>query len=318
MNISKISSLFKTKKSVAGWTAIGAASHGVYLAQIDFSGAMPKVARCEYHEMASLCVAELEKLKREADLDDCHYTTLLAPSEYQMLMVEAPNVPAHELKSAIRWKIKDGLNCHVDDATVDVLKIPSNKYGSNHVQSLYAIAAPNQIIQKKIALFDQSKIALNVIDIPETAQRNVAALFEHAEHALVLLSFDESGGLLTFTSGGELYFSRRIDISTGQLRDANEQLRKQYYDRVELELQRSLDYVDRQFNHPEISRILISMPDEIGLVELLKSSVEIPVERMELSEVLDISGISALGDKEFVSQMLPTLGAALRQEARAL
>ena len=51
-----------------------------------------------------------------------------------------------------------------------------------------------------------------------------------------LLAFDETGGLLTITSDGELYLARRIDISCGQLQDANESLRQQYFDRLELEV----------------------------------------------------------------------------------
>lgn len=156
-----------------------------------------------------------------------------------------------------------------------------------------------------------------MIDIPETAQRNVAALFEQEERALALLAFDENGGLLTFSSGGELFLSRRIEITAGQLRDANEELRGQYRDRVELELQRSLDYFDRQFNHVPVSRVLVCAPDDAGLAGFLASAVEAKVEKLDLSQVMDISKVPALGDSEFVANALPALGAALRQEKRA-
>ncbi len=278
---------------------------------------MPRVECCEYHETGTVSASALEKVRRESGVNGHHFTTLLAPGEYQMLLVEAPNVPVNELKTAVRWKIKDGLNFHIDDATVDVLQIPSSKYGAERPASLYAIAASNATIQKRIELFDQAKLPLEVIDIPETAQRNIAALFEQEDRALALLAFDEYGGLLTFSSGGELYLSRRIEITAGQLRDANEDLRGQYRDRVELELQRSLDYFDRQFNHVPVSRLLISAPDDAGLADFLASAVEARVEKLDLSQVMDISKVPALGDSEFVANALPALGAALRQEKRA-
>ncbi|HEU0219922.1 MAG TPA: agglutinin biogenesis protein MshI [Gallionella sp.] len=318
MEIPLISSLFKTPGHADGWFAIGLGSHGVYLAKIKFVGAMPSVVRCEYHETGTVSAASLEKLRREANLGSHDFTTLLAPGEYQLLLVEAPNVPANELKTAIRWKIKDGLNFHIDDATVDVLQIPASKYGSDRAQSMYAIAAANDTIQKRIALFEQAKIELDVIDIPEMAQRNIAALFEQDDRALVLLAFDDNGGLLTFTAGGELYLARRIEISMGQLRDANENLREQYRGRVELELQRSLDYFDRQFNHMAVSRVLVSAPDDAGLVEFLASVGDVEVEKLDLSQVMDISAVPALSDSEFVAHALPTLGAALRHESRVL
>lgn len=318
MRIPFISRLFKSKSHDAGWFAVGLGEHGVYLAKVDFAGVMPRVRRCEYRETGTVTAAALEKLRREADLDGYDFTTLLAPNEYQMLLVEALNVPADELKAAIRWKIKDSLNYHIDDATVDVLQIPVSKHGSDRAQSMYAIAANNDAIRKCIALFEQAKIELDVIDIPDMAQRNIAALFDQDDRALVLLAFDDNGGMLTFTSGGELYLSRRIEISAGQLRDVNENLREQHRDRVELELQRSLDYFDRQYNHLPVSRVLVAAPDDSGLVEFLASVSDTKVEKLDLSQVMDISAVPALADSEFVANALPTLGAALRHESRAL
>ncbi|MEO8332272.1 MAG: agglutinin biogenesis protein MshI [Gallionella sp.] len=315
MNFSR---LFKAPSRDSGWLAIGVGAHGIYLAQVKHVGVMLSVVRCEYHETGEVSAEQLDKVRHSANIGKYDFTTLLSPGEYQMVLVDAPNVPVNELKTAIRWKIKDGLNYHIEDATVDVLQIPAGKYGSDRPQSMYAIAASNETIQKRIALFEQAKIELVAIDIPEMAQRNIAALFEQNDRALVLLAFDDNGGLMTFTSKGELLLARRIEITAGQLQDANEQLRQQYRDRVELELQRSLDYFDRQYNHLPVSRVLVCAPDNAGLVSLLAAAVEAKVERLELSQVMDISTTPALADSEFVAHALPTLGAALRQERRTL
>jgi MSHA biogenesis protein MshI len=317
MKIPNISSLLKSKNRDAGQLAIAFGQHGIYLSKIKLAGAMPCVVRCEYHEMRTVSAASLEKMFREAHLGRCKCSTLLAPSEYQMLMVESPAVPASELKTAVRWKIKDSLNYHVEDATIDVLQIPAGKSGSERAKSIYVIAATNATIKKRIALFDQAKIELDVIDIPELAQRNVAALFEQGDQVLATLVFDDNGGLMTFTAGGELYLSRLIEISAGQLQDANESLRKQYRERVEFELQRSLDYFDSQFSLTPVNRVLVCVPDNTGLVEVLAAAVDAKVEKLDLSRVMDISAVPALADSEFVAQALPSLGAALRPEGRA-
>jgi len=307
-------SLFGSKILGGGRLAIGLGAHGFYLAEVKFSGAMPHVKRCEYHETGAASAAALEKLCRDANLGGHHFNTLLLPGEYQLLLVEAPNVPAEELKTAICWKIKDSLSYHVDNATVDVLQIPVDQSGPARVQSLFAVAAANDIIQKRMALFEQAKLKLDVIDIPEMAQRNIAALFEQEGRALALLAFDDNGGLLTFTSGGELYMSRRTEISVGQLRDANNNLREQSRDRVELELQRSLDYFDRQFHYLPLDRVLVSVPDDTGLVEFMAAMISVKVEKLDLSQALDISAVPALAESEFATFALPVLGAALRRE----
>jgi MSHA biogenesis protein MshI len=289
---------------------------GVYGAVVKLAAIRPKVLRCEYHATGKVSSDVLEKFCRDMGLLDQQLITLLHPGEYQMLLIEAPVVPEDELKTAIRWKIKDALSFHVDDATVDVLKIP--KYGVERTQSLYAIAANNQTIKQYIELFERAKQSLKVIDVRETAQRNVSCLFEKAESAVVLLSVDEQGGLLTFTANGELFLSRRIEVNAGQLRESDETVLLQIFNRVELELQRSLDYFDRQHNHLQVGVVLVCAASQTRLVAFLVSMLDVKVEALDLAQVMDISDVPELSDSEFLSHALPVIGAALRQESRSL
>lgn len=313
MKIPSIISLFRSKTRDAGWLAIGFVARGIHLVRVEFGAEKPRVVRCEYRETAAGVDAALLRVAPEAGADMC--SVLLEAAEYQMLLVNAPAVPDQELTAAVRWKIKDGLGYPVDEASVDVLKIPSGS--ADRGQSLYAVSASGEIVRKRIAQFEQAGLSLGVIEIPETAQRNVAALFEREGGALALLAFDEKGGLLTFTCNGELYLSRRIEINARQLCDANAALRGQYLDRVDLELQRSLDYFERQFRHLNLSHVLLCAPERSGLLDFLRANLGIAVEGLDLSAVMDIAASPELSDSEFVCNALPALGAALRQDAHA-
>lgn len=290
----------------------------MHFVRVNRKDAQVKVMMCAFFPMENVTSAALEKIVKDLRLGSFQFTTLLSPDEYQILMVDAPNVPAEELKTAIRYRIKDSLSYRVDDATVDVLQIPAGKIAANRPQSLYAVAASNDTIQKCIGLFERANINLSVIDIPEMAQRNIAELFETPGRGLALLAFDGRGGLLTFTCDGELYLSRRLEITAGQLQDANESLRQQYFDRVELEVQRSLDYFDRQFHQISLNRLLVCAPEGVGLLSLLTENLGLPVEVLDLSQVMDVRAAPALLENEFLLEALPALGAALRQETRAL
>lgn len=318
MEMPQFFKLFKQNSRANGWIAIVISKRGVHIAQAKFAGSRPQIVKCAFYPLTEVTASALEKVRKDAQLGDATFTTLLSASEYQMMMVDAPNVPVNELKTAIRWKIKDSLNYHVDDATIDVLLIPTNKYGADRPQSLYAIAASNETIRKRIELFEKARIELGVIDIPETAQRNIAALFEVEGRGLAMLAFGDEGGLLTITCDGELFLARRIDITLGQLQDADENLRLQYLDRVELEVQRSLDYFDRQFQHIPVNRILLSAPEAPGLDKLLTANLGLPVEMLDLAQGMDVFAVPELADSEFVRHALPVLGAALRQEKKAL
>ena len=313
-----LSSLFNKSSQRIGWFAVCIGAGGVHFAHVKMTGGMPQVLRCAFYPLSNVTPAALEKLRKDARIADFQFTTLLASGEYQMLLLDAPNVQPDEMKAAIRWRIKDSLNYLVDDATIDVLKIPINKAAGERPQSLYAVAAPNNTIRKIEALFEKANIDLNVIDIPEMAQRNMAALFEEGERGLALLAFDDSGGLLTFTCGGELYLARRIEITLGQLQSADEDMRQQHLERLELELQRSMDYFGRQYSYIPLTRLLVSAPESLGLVELLSPGLDVSVEQLDLAQVLDISAVPDLANSEFAVRAFLPLGAALRHERRVL
>lgn len=308
---------FGTRPGTPGWLAIIVEESGVTLSHIlRVNGGRPAVTRSEFHNVLPKDSQGLERLRKEAGLERYRCTTLLRPGEYQMMQVEAPNVPRQELKNAVRWRVKDLLDFDVADATVDVLEIPPE--GNGRPAAVYAVAARNAILRNRIAVFDAAKIPLQAIDIPETAQRNIAVLLEEDNRALAMLSFNDRGGLLTITAGGEIFIVRRIDVTAGQLADANETLRQQNMERVALELQRSLDHFDRnQRAHALNKLILAPLPDSAGLRSHLAANVYVPVETLDLGAVLDFSRTPELKDPAKQQDYFSVLGAALRQEAAA-
>lgn len=314
--------LFTKTRKLAGWMAISFLKDGVCAAYIKrVPSAMPKVETVTFIAGDSASrMQSLEKLAKELQLQRYECTTLLAQNEYQLLSVDAPNVPPDELKTAIRWRLKDMLDYHVDDATIDVLDVPVEKNAPVRSHSMHAVAARNNVIEQRQGLFADAKIPLKVIDIPEMAQRNIASLVEVEGRGLGMLSFDDEGGLLTVTFNGELYLSRRIDISTEQLSSPDPDQQRSTFDRITLELQRSLDHVDRQYHFITIAKLVLApLPNAaFGLQAYLSSNLYVPVEALDLDTALDLSAVPSLRDASSQQRYFMTLGAALRHEEKAL
>jgi len=255
---------------------------------------------------------------REHDLGRYQCSTLLSPGEYQVLLVEAPNVPQAELKTAIRWRIKDMLDYHVNDATVDVLAVPPNPAGSERAQSMYAVTARNELIQSCIGRFESARIPLSVIDIPETAQRNIAALYERDDRGLAMLHMDANECLLTINFRSELMLARRIDAGAQGMASASGHARDEQFQRVLLELQRTFDHFDRQFTYVPVAKLMLAPEsEETGLLEYLASNLDLPVERARLASVIDFGARAELEPQE-EWRLFHLIGASLRQESKAL
>lgn len=143
---------------------------------------------------------------------------MLRPAQYQMLQIEAPAVPPDELRTAARWQIRDMVSQHVDDLTLDVLKVGDEQVRAT--ASLFVVAATNAEIRAVMQTAQALRCEVGVIDIHDLAQRNLQSaqarhmgLGDRAHAAVVIIN--DSQALLTICAHGELFYTRRIDMGVG-------------------------------------------------------------------------------------------------------
>lgn len=308
--------MFFKKKRQPGWLALSLNPSSVDLVHVKrAAGGKPEVTLCDTYRKEGSDAATLARLRQEFKLDRYRCTTLLKSSDYQIHPVDAPNVPAAEMKAAVRWRVKDMIDYPLDAATVDVLDIPDDQDAPARNHSVYAVTARNSVIESCIKPFNEAQVALEAIDIPDLAQRNIAALFEREERGVAMLAFYADEMILTFTRGGELYLSRRIESPLAQLLQADAGRRNQHFERIALEVQRSFDHFNDQYSHVPIAKLLLApLPQDIGLQQYLASNIDVPVETVDLGTVMDFPDVPELEHPARQSQCLQTIGAALRAE----
>jgi MSHA biogenesis protein MshI len=148
---------------------------------------------------------------------------MLRPEQYQILQIDAPAVPPEELRSAARWQIKEMLEQHVDDITLDVMRVGDGKQqGAGH---LFVVVAANAVVRSVLELGDAMHWTVPVIDVQDMAQRNLQSAqakldgrLDRANAALVLV--DERQAVLTISANEELFYTRRLEIPEGFLTSA--------------------------------------------------------------------------------------------------
>jgi MSHA biogenesis protein MshI len=311
--------LFGSKARRPGWFCINVLPGRVDVCHVNAAGrARPEILLCDSYRQEGGDAETLARLRRELDLDRHRCTTLLKSGDYQVMQVESPNVPRQEAKSAVRWRIKDMIDYPVEGAVVDAVFIPAADGAAARSPQMLVVSARNEAIAASVKPFNDADIALEAVDIPDLAQRNLAQLLELEGRALALLVFDDTGGLLTFTCGGELYQSRRIEISLKSFESTSPEQRRSIYDRLILELHRSLDHFDRQFRHVAVARVMVTpVPGADELRGALAASLDVPVALVRLSEIMDFPRIPDLNEDARQAQCLQLIGAAMREEATA-
>lgn len=312
--------LFSRNKKNLGWLVLEFQPEGICCVHLVHADT-PKIQFALFYPLAqNTLTSVLARINKDYHLDryDCGY--LLNAGEYQISSVETPNVPQEELKTAVRWLLKDTLDYHIDDATIDVLGIPADKNATMRKALMYVISARNQLIAQKQAYFDDAQIPLGVIDIPELAQRNIANLIAKDDRGIALLSVYQTGSLLTISYNGELYFSRRLEINLQQLHHVGSEQTQTIFEKITLELQRTFDHIDRQYNFINLSRLIV-MSRHQALVELavyLSANSSLPAENLDLSTVFDFALSPDLQEPMQQLRFQMCLGAALRREEKTL
>lgn len=281
-------------------------------------GGKPKV---EFARVAQVSLRNLHNLKgvvAHDGLKSYPCNAVLNIEQYQLLQIDKPNIPEAEVKSALKWKVKELLDYQIEQATVDGVDIPSDPANPNRLPSMFAVCARNAHLAELSNTLLDAGISLKSIDVHALVQRNVAALLEQDERVLAMVSVLERGCLVTFTARGELYHTRFIELDRGFLLDHNGELFNSNLDRLVLELQRSLDSFDRQFPFMPMTRLVVA-PDagSAKLVEVLKNSLYLPVESFQLTDIVEFPEHMDFSSPEQQAMLMPALGAALRSEEGA-
>jgi len=273
----------------------------------------PEVRLLESFTLESGVRDALQRLRNAGRLKGYACTTLMSDGQYNLSQLDAPNVPLAERKEALRWALKDMVTYPLETACVDVLDVPNEGLPSGRSASVLVVSAAESAVRGHLAAFDAAKVDLQAIDIPELAQRNIAALLEDENRGLAFLRLDERGMMLTLTFRGELIAVRRSEMTTTQLNDGDAEQRARVRERLVLELQRSLDNFDRQYSHMPISKVVLACHPAVDkLAAELAENVYVPVRELDLAPVMNFPSVPELRNPQCQAKNLLALGAALR------
>lgn len=298
----------------SGWLSILPRSGRVVLVHsVCLPGAKPEVLLLDNYAADKGAVDALQRLRGARKLGNYACTTLIESADYALTQMEAPPVQPEERKEALRWALKDVVNFPIESACIDIIDLPSENLPAGRPAGVLVVSAAEQAVRDCVAPFVTAKVRLDVVDVPEMAQRNIAALVADENRGVVFLRVDETGMMLTLVFQGELVAVRRGEMTALQLSGDEPAQRERALERLVLELQRSLDNFDRQYSHIPISKVVVAaFPPVDGLVDALSQGTYAPVVALDLNEVLDFPRVPELKAPDVQAKYLLSIGASLR------
>ncbi len=250
----------------------------------------------------------LEQRIDALDLKNAPCHVVMPVGSYQLLLVEAPKVEPKELGEAIRWRIKDLINYPLEEAAVDAFLLPKDS-SSSGASMAYAVVVKKEYIRSLVSFVEQARLELKAIDIGEMCLQNVlsaGADKEALSRSTALVKFRQGSGSLHVYKAGNLYLSRqfKLDYGAGLLDDLPQEA-------LVLELQRSLDYYERQMRQVP-PRTIYFCGDNISedkITDGIQSSLSADIKVLPVSESFELSETI---EAHILSLCLPAVGATLR------
>ncbi|WP_169306961.1 type IV pilus biogenesis protein PilM [Ferrimonas sediminicola] len=191
-----------------------------------------------------------------------------------MITVDRPNVEEQELVAALTWSVKDLSAIPLEHQQIDYFELKVQPAGPKKLQ---VVVADRRKIQPLVALLHGLKVQVELITIEEIALTNLMPKDERPH--LMLCQLQENRLSLLVSVAGEFVLQRPINgvvFAEGQ----DELTRQTQFDAMTLELQRSLDYLDRQLRMPMPVSMSLLLPVELQqwLEPRIQSLFDLPVE----------------------------------------
>ncbi len=316
----------------------------------------PAIQRCGQELRGNDSAADFARRVRALGLPAQQVVAVLPLAHCPLLQIEAPAVPPDELKTAARWRIKDMVDAHLDDLTLDVMLVGDDR--PRPQKQLFVAAALNSAIEEVTTLMAAAGLSLAAIDIRETAQRNLQSAVSRPlglhERATAALMVHGELCLLTISANNELFYTRRLEWDeTGMARalasaealarpaslfeqslhalsadempdivdygaepDPSDQ-RAVEVPRLVIELQRSFDVWERSWPELPLATVMVDAgAHTVALTELLAHELGMRVLPLKLGEVFSGFERATGGREALAAACAPLLGALLRSEPR--
>lgn len=250
-------------------------AQGISLAIFNHKSTKPTLQHAQFYDCAPIeQFDQLTQLVKQYSLDSIACNLVLSPSEYQILQVDTPDVPQHELSAALRWQIKDLIDFHIDDAVIEHIALPNQNTSGK--ESQLVVTSRQSLIQNHVDLLLSVNCNLVSIDIAALATRNIISqtTLVDLDTSIAVLNLWNDTAKISVLLKNELYIERSSNLNLQSVLEAidDDFNAKVSLDTLALELQRTFDYYESHSRQASISHlcILTNGANISGLDELIQ------------------------------------------------
>ncbi|OGV41511.1 MAG: hypothetical protein A3F46_00220 [Legionellales bacterium RIFCSPHIGHO2_12_FULL_42_9] len=202
------------------------------------------------HLMAKTLAGDVERWNLIAH--DCQL--VLLPKQYQLILMDALDVPETEMATALRWSMKGLSDYDLATVAIDAFLMPV----TDGQKKAFVAITPQSAIDEKRALFESAFLEVTTISIAEMALKNVVTLISRSETdsqstPMIVISINDNIRKLHIVYNEMFYLIRELTSKpdAGSAEPAE-------LDNIAFEIEQSINYCVNKLNLPEPKQLLFT------------------------------------------------------------
>jgi len=281
--------------------ALAIVKHSPPLATLEFSHYYP----CTPSDQ----VEQLSQLVKQYKLDAISCNLVLLAEDYQLLQVDAPEVPKQDLTAALRWQIKDLIDFHIDDAVIDHIEMLNQNTSGK--QQLLVVTSRQSVIQAHVDLLQSTNCNLTTIDIALQSARNILCQYPNLEPSVGILNLWTDASKISVMLNQDIYINRTSSIGLQSLQFVTDEdiTSQSILDSLALELQRTFDYFESHSRQASLSKLFIITNGEPvhNLDQMIQERLGIDCVNVDIADIVTINS-----NEQVDNNCIIAIGGALR------
>ena len=244
------------------------------------------------HLMAATLADDVERFNLMA----CGCQLILVPGQYQLLLIDALDVPEADMAKALRWSLKGLSDYDLDDVAIDAFLLPVVK-AEDQKTALVAIT-PLSVLNKKRAVLESACLDVTAVSIAEMALKNLLTLMRFEKQTPVLvISLCDNIRKLHIVYNDTFYLIREL---TQDLHPNAEEPAEMA--NILGEIERSIDYCINKLNLPEPTQLFFTPGFHLAISFFphIEEKLGLTVQIIDLNLFLEIEPALSLEEQHHV------------------
>ena len=205
---------------------------------------------------------------------------VLSSKYYQIVQVDKPNIPEDELVAALKWQVKDLINFSAEDMVLDYFDGPV----LSGVSKLNVVCAQKSKLKAMVNSLHKHDLTLTSISTEEFAFAHL--ITEKESGQLLICQQPNEDVLILIVRDQQLYSYRRLRGMANIGQRSPEELSMGLIDNLSIEIQKSIDFYERQLKQSPVKLINVLLPieHEAFIARKLSENTNVAVELLQLPE----------------------------------